>query len=197
MKNLSPALIDAIRNGSPSVILVEFLLGTPLYITSSSVELNWDAKTWVPAPFVDEPKIELTSEAKISPIEITLSAAENEYVTYFKTNQHRNHRVNVYFAYLDHSYNIIDQPIALYQGLIESAAVNDSVDSSTIQIKCSSIWRDFERTAGRRTNNNSNHKYYPDDDGFFATSIDMADLPWGKDGQISNVVYDPETGGVK
>jgi len=44
----------------------------------------------------------------------------------------------------------------------------------------SRMWSDFERTAGRRTNDNDQQVYYPGDRGFQFADDALKDIKWGR-----------------
>jgi hypothetical protein len=47
----------------------------------------------------------------------------------------------------------------MFDGIIYNIAVNESSKSCQLNLECSSLFADFERTAGRKTNNWSNWFY--------------------------------------
>lgn len=192
MLNLTEAQINAIRNGYPRIFLVEYILDTPMYLTDSMVPINWNGHTWQNGLITNISDTESTDEIKIAPIDVTLTAVPPEVVTAFKTNQYRNRRSNIYLAFVDLNHQLVGEPLAYHQGLIEKAPISDQQSESSIRVTSSSIWRDFEKTVGRRTNNNSNHRFYPDDDGFYAATLNLEKMPWGRKAQTNNPVYQPK-----
>lgn len=197
MINLTDQQLLAIKNGYPRVFIVEYLLDTPIYLTDSMIDIEWNGKTYKSGLILSISNAELTSEAKISPMDIQLTAVDQLLVTEFKTGRWRNKRSNVYMCLLDNNYQLIGEPIAHHQGLIDKHNISDTEKTSTFTVTSGSVWRDFEKTSGRRTNNNSNHRHYPDDDGFWASSVDISDLPWGKKGDVFNPVYNKTTGAAE
>lgn len=51
---------------------------------------------------------------------------------------------------------LVDTPITIYEGYIYNYGVVESAKSVTLSLSCASLFSDFERTAGRKTNNWSN-----------------------------------------
>jgi hypothetical protein len=60
-------------------------------------------------------------------------------------------------AFLDSStLQLIQQPITVYEGYIFNFAVTETSSTVNLNVSCASLFSDFERTAGRKTNNWSN-----------------------------------------
>jgi hypothetical protein len=53
----------------------------------------------------------------------------------------------------------VNAPVLLFDGNIYNVAITESANSCQINVDCSSLFADFERTAGRKTNNWSNWLY--------------------------------------
>jgi hypothetical protein len=55
--------------------------------------------------------------------------------------------------------SIVDRPFLLFDGQINNVSISESSKTCSISIDCASIFADFERSAGRKTNNESNWLY--------------------------------------
>lgn len=80
--------------------------------------------------------------------------------------------VTIYRAFME-NFTVAHQ-IVLYKGYINnvSGALGAGGDTTTCAISTASHWTDFDRVSTRYTNNNSQHTYYPNDDGFsFAKEV--------------------------
>ena len=99
--------------------------------------------------------------------------------------------LRIYRAYMDNDTLITDSGtpaiLQLFDGRIDNPAIEDTEnDSTTIALKASSHWVDFERRGGRRTNENEqrNTRNYADteffsDDRIFEFSHDaLKDITW-------------------
>jgi hypothetical protein len=49
--------------------------------------------------------------------------------------------------------------IKIFDGYIFNVAITEDASTCTIDISCATLWSDFDRLAGRRTNNASNHAF--------------------------------------
>jgi hypothetical protein len=66
-------------------------------------------------------------------------------------------RVIIKKAFLNTStMKLVQNPITIYNGYIYNYAITEGAKSCSITLSCSSLFSDFERTAGRKTNNWSN-----------------------------------------
>lgn len=66
-------------------------------------------------------------------------------------------KVVVLKAFLDpHTLQLIQQPIRVYEGYIYNFAITENMSTVNLNISCASLFSDFERTSGRKTNNWSN-----------------------------------------
>lgn len=66
-------------------------------------------------------------------------------------------KVVVKKAFLDSStLQLIQQPITVYEGYIFNFAVTETPSTVNLNVSCASLFSDFERTSGRKTNNWSN-----------------------------------------
>ena len=55
--------------------------------------------------------------------------------------------------------DIVVAPIIVFDGQIFNVSIVETSNSASISIDCSTLFADFERTAGRRTTNGSNWLY--------------------------------------
>lgn len=121
-----------------------------------------------------------TQELRIGSIQISLSAVDKAYVSIFLNSDYLNRRVRIFKAVLDASGAIIGDAILTFDGEITGYNISESTDSSTISVSCSSHWADFERKAGRLTNNNSQQYFFPNDTGFRFAAESIKDIKWGR-----------------
>jgi hypothetical protein len=94
-------------------------------------------------------------------------------------------RVVIYKAFLDYGNNcaIVGTPIVIFDGQIYNISVVESASSAQLTIECATLFADFERIAGRRTNNGSNWLYQGNtyDTAFNQSGfIGQTEYKWGK-----------------
>jgi hypothetical protein len=110
-------------------------------------------------------------EIKVGKFSIVLSAIGNDYISKILNYDVEGSRVVIYKCFMNFGNDgtqplaLVASPIMLYDGAIFNFAVNETAKSCQLVFDCSSIFADYERTAGRKTNNWSNWLYqgYKDD----------------------------------
>lgn len=107
-------------------------------------------------------------DIRVGKFGITLSGVGTTYINSFVnlTTDPKNKiayegaRVVVYKAFLSTSnLSLVDTPLLIFDGMIFNVGIEETATSCTISVEASSLFSDFERTAGRRTNNGSNWLY--------------------------------------
>jgi hypothetical protein len=99
-------------------------------------------------------------DVKVGRFNITLSGVTSGYVDKFINKDFEGCRVKIYKVFLNYeTAAIVDEPIVTFDGYIYNVGINEGAVTCTINIQCSTLWADFERTTGRMTNNNSNWWY--------------------------------------
>lgn len=71
-------------------------------------------------------------------------------------------------------------PVTVFEGQIFNAKIVENYTSCDITIECATLWADFERKKGRRTNNESNWLYQ---------SGNQSDLAFSKTNTVGQVEY--------
>jgi hypothetical protein len=121
-----------------------------------------------------------TGEAKVNQINLAISGASSTYTSLFLNNDYVDRRVVVYRIFFNQQLQIIDSPVMLFDGEIQSFLINETGDTSTLSVTSASVFYDFERTNGRRTNDTSQKAFFPNDNGLKYSAITLEDLKWGK-----------------
>lgn len=161
--------------------LVQVDFDTPLYITDNFHQIVKGSDTFLPAGhLLSIGTTQETQELRIGSLQISLSAVDQAYVSIFLSSDYLNRRVRIWKAVLDTSGVIVGDAIATFDGDITGYSISEDQDSSAITVSCSSHWADFERKAGRFTNNNSQQYFFPSDTGFRFAANSIKDIKWGK-----------------
>jgi hypothetical protein len=157
------------RQNFIAVDLVELHLTVPLYLASGGINMSYDSATAPTAgtntytaqgDFMGFSGLSEDFDVRVGKFTIYLSGVGNSYVDKFIDQDFEGRRVVVYKAFLDlNTLAIVDTPIMMFDGVIYNAAITEKSNSCQINVECSSLFADFERTQGRKTNNNSNWFY--------------------------------------
>lgn len=162
--------------------LLQIGFDTPVYITDWSHNLPYGGNTYeAGGHLIQISPVDETAEIRTGGINVTLSGVNQTYVAVVLGQNVTNKPVVLRRVWLDASGQIIDgEAVTLYDGSVDTHAIQDRDGESQISLQIASHWSDFERRAGRRTNSNSQQLYFGDDLGLeFSPTIDQ-DLPWGR-----------------
>lgn len=142
-----------------------------LYLNSGGFDVSFDSST---APdtgtntyvaqgnFIGFSGMSEDMDVKVGKFSITLSGIGNDYISKLINYDVEGSRVVIYKAFLSFGalgtdpLSLVAAPIMMYDGTIFNFSVQETARSCQISIDCSSLFADFERTNGRRTNNWSN-----------------------------------------
>jgi hypothetical protein len=170
----------------------------PLYLSSGGADLVFDSPT---APttgnnvytaqgnFIGFSPLTEDFDVKVGKFTIYLSGISNGYVSKLINYEIEGKRVAIYKAFLGFGPNgtdplgLVAAPILMFDGIIYNFAVQESSRSCQITIDCSSLFADFERTNGRRTNNWSNWLFQgSQSDRCFEKSgwVGQTEFKWGR-----------------
>jgi len=172
MKTFETAIKDEIyKDNFIAVDLVEIQLKDTsnandfLYLTNSSFNIDYDSPTTTggshtynaTGEFITYSTVGEEFDVKVGKFTITLSAIDNDYLTKFTTYEVEGRRVCIYKCFMDYNnMTVIPNPILLFDGIIMNITLNESAATCTLNIDCSTLFSDYERTNGRKTNNTSN-----------------------------------------
>lgn len=123
-------------------------------------------------------------DVKLGKFSIVLSGANTTMVNKFLNKDFEGSPVEITRAFLD--YDTL-QPIGymkIFDGYLYNLTVQESAVTCTIEISCATLWADFDRTAGRKTDNHSNWNFQDgnsSDKAFNKTAvIGTQEFNWGK-----------------
>lgn len=138
----------------------------PLYLASGGIDIDYNSPTAPTAgtntysaqgQFMSYTNIGEDFDVKVGKFTINISGLPSGYIDRFVNKEPELKRVVVYKAFLSTTdLSIVSTPILMYDGVIFNVAIQESNVTCLINVDCSSKFADFERTAGRKTNNWSN-----------------------------------------
>lgn len=176
MKTFETAIRDQIYNDNfVACDLVEIQLknqsnvNTPLYLTNANFDVSYDSPTapdsgantyLATGEFISFSTVSEEFDVKVGKFAINLSCIDNDYLNKFTSTEVEGKRVVIYKAFLDYNdMTVIANPVMLFDGIIMNISINESASTCTVSIDCSTLFSDYERTNGRKTNNISNWLY--------------------------------------
>jgi hypothetical protein len=146
----------------------------PIYLSSGGADLAFDSPTAPNAGtntyaaqgnFIGFSPLTEDFDVKVGKFSIYLSGLSNGYVSKMINYEIEGKRVVIYKAFLGFGntgtspLGLVAAPILMFDGVIYNFAVQESDSSCQITIDCSSLFADFEKSVGRKTNNWSNWFY--------------------------------------
>lgn len=160
------------RDHTIAVDCVEIQLrNDPLYLTTGGFDVTFDSPT---APtsgehtytaqgnFIGFSSMSEDIDVKVGKFSITLSGVDNDYFSKFFNKNPEGARVVIYKAFLNFGptgtdpLSLVADPILIYDGQIYNFSVQETQETCQISLDCSSLFADFERVNGRKSNNWSN-----------------------------------------
>ena len=146
-----------------SLLASDDITPAPLRLCTGGFDLDYNGGTfYAQGEFLGFSTVAEEFDVKVGKFSIYLSGVNNNYVDKFTKSHFEGRRVVIAKAFLDFSpmtLDIIDVPIIIFDGIIYNVSITESAVTCSISIECSTLWADFERTTGRKTNNGSNWLY--------------------------------------
>ena len=185
-RSLTTALKNQLAtNDLRPVHLITIGFSTPVNITDCSFSLTDDISgssiTYNASDFIlgmsnftEETDITKTS------LTLTLSGAEQSFISTALNENVINDNVTIYRGLLDVNNALIADPFLFYKGQIDTFKIEERLNSSYISFSIVSHWADFEKEAGRKTNNISQQRFFSGDVGMEFSSETVQDIKWGR-----------------
>ena len=116
-----------------------------------------------------------------SSIKLSLSGAEQTYISLVLNENVINSEITIYRGLLDDDNTIVSDPFLLYKGNIENFEINEQPKTSSLTLSIVSHWADFNKKNGRKTNNTSQQRFFSTDVGMDFASQTVQDIKWGRE----------------
>ena len=142
-----------------------------LYLCSGGFDVTFDSPTapntgnntyTAQGDFIGFSGMSEDFEVKVGKFSISLSALGNNYIQKFINYEVEGKRVVIYKAFLGFGPNgtdplsLVATPIMMYDGSIYNFSINETAKTCQVSVDCSSLFADFDRSKGRKSNNWSN-----------------------------------------
>lgn len=113
--------------------------------------------------------------------EVTLGNADQTMYQDYVSNTYEGQPVVVLAAFVDDEFQRIsaNSYMVVYEGVLESWAVNEGTTKSELKIKITSHWSAWRVQKGRRTNSGSQNSLYPTDTVFEYSHMEELPFKWG------------------
>lgn len=163
------------------VTLLYLNVGSGYRFTDHYKDITFDSNTYTASSLLlGVTSTSESSEITVSNLTLKFTGADQTIISLFLNNQYLEREVEVYKGFLDANQAVIADPFLLFKGRVESFGINETLDSSDVDIVVTSHWSDFEKLEGRKTNTNSQQLHFVNDKGFEFASQTTQDIKWGR-----------------
>ena len=153
------------------------------YLCNGGMDIDYNSNTYTAqGDFIGFSEVAETFDVKVGKFSIYLSGLNATLLDSFIDKDVEGQRVIIRKAFLDFdpmTLDIVAEPIIMFDGIIYNISITESASTATLQVECATLFADFERTAGRKTNNSSNWLYQ----GF------TKDKAFDKSGHVGNTEF--------
>lgn len=173
--------------------LIKFQIGsTWYYLTNGDREFLFESQFYQPGFIKSIGDVEITSEPKINDNDIVIHTHDKTIQTAVLSDVWMNKQVTQYKVRHDAQQIAFFSKIE-FQGLLSDYSISEKDNSITL--KSSSIWADFEKQVGIRTNLQSHQRHYPGDTAMRHSANATKKVYWGKDNPNSSFSSNVSGGG--
>tara|TARA_R110000868_G_scaffold338663_1_gene599440 strand:+ start:12990 stop:13544 length:555 start_codon:yes stop_codon:yes gene_type:complete len=161
--------------------IVTMYFDSTLFVTNYAVDLVYGGQTYSAINgFLSASSPTETKDLRVNSMNLVMSGADQSFISIFLNQNWVNRRVQVRKVLLNANTSVIGTPITLFDGTISQFEINESGSDSEVVISIASHWADFNKKAGRLTNNNSQQFFFDGDLGFDFAANSVQQIKWGK-----------------
>jgi hypothetical protein len=168
--------------------LIEFQLDTPIFLTTASYDIvtstltsNGNQTYLAQGKFISYSGVRQTDEFRVNNVAIQLSGSTDTFVNMVLQDRYLHRTINIYKIWINiNTGQQIQSPNLIYSGTITAGDVLDNSNECQVTITTSNEFYDFDRQTGRQTNDGSQKKFYPNDNGMIFSTSTISDIRWGK-----------------
>jgi len=184
MKSHTAAQLAALKDSPRIYYALNFQITDTVYrFTTTDTVKTVLGQTYIPG-FLDEmDEIEITSQPRLNDNTIVFFDPELALTTAFLSGKWMNKPATIYKVF-ETKLGVQFLVKNAFEGLNSEYSIN--YEDSTVELTISSVWADFEKQSGIKTNAKSQQRYYPNDTAFEHSSSAMEKIYWGKDAPASS-----------
>jgi hypothetical protein len=190
-RNISASLQTKLADKTVFVAdLIELHFATPLYFTTTNINLQYDSPT---APesgvqtylaqglFLNYGDIIENSDLRVGTLELNFTAVDPTMVAVLINNDFIDKRVVLYRAVINSDYSFTsDDVFTIFDGRISGWTLKEEQNTANVTLSVASFFADFNRTNGRRTNPASQNIHFSTDRGMDFSPQIVKDIRWGR-----------------
>lgn len=176
------AQIDAPANKPVHLYEAYFDSGT-VYATDAAFPIVFNGNTYLAnGQFLGYDGLTESAEMQSSAVRVSLSGVDGTYVAAALTEDYIDRRLVIRKAFLNTTTGaLLVDPVAIFDGKMDAPVVNEdpTAGTCTVTVTAANQWVDFERRAGRHTNDSEQQIHAPGDRFFNAVSEVARTITWG------------------
>lgn len=154
-----------------------------VYFNDSPRDITWGGNLYVSSgKVIQHSEIEDNIDFQITGTNIVVSGVPIDIMTLFINTSLIGRKIRIYQGFLDSNLALIADPFLKFQGSMDGGALEEDPTSGTasITIPCVNVFADFEKTQGRKTNDNTQKAFFSDDRAFeFIPTLRDSIIKWG------------------
>ncbi len=164
-----------------AMFLIELRFGSgTVYVNNLDFDKDYGGHTWLGRGRIGSiSAIEEGEDLQANGVRLTLSGIDSSLVAIALTEDYQGRAVIISLALLDSNHNIIDTPVQVYRGRMDTMPI-EAGQTATITMNVEGRLVDFERPRVRRYNSEDQQIVYPTDQFFqYVPQMVSKELYWG------------------
>jgi hypothetical protein len=159
--------------------LLEIVLDAATYrFTNGPWDVTYNSNNYQAlGNFLGFSEIQENTQMQIAEVTITLTGLKTDSINFFASTDFIDRTVRIHRQIWNDQQGVVGT-YKIFEGRFKSAALEDSNDTITVAGVASNQFVDFERIAGRITNDDDNRFHYPGDRFFEFSHQVLQDLKW-------------------
>ena len=180
MRQFSQQLRQALRRSEvhyQHLLQIDFE-GHSLFLNASADDITYQGKVYRGRHWQAPSEMKITGEPSLNDTNLRLNALVPELMAIPLGKHWMNASVTIWTLFLDDQTQTILGESIIHNGRLSDYSYDES--GHELVLVSSSVWADFDKVAGRRTNSASQQRYYPNDKGFDFAPSTRENIPWGR-----------------
>ena len=179
-RSLSSALQTQVSStATKTAFLVELNLSSTIRLTDWYTNVTYDSNSYeAGGSFLSVDSINEKGQLQVDEINLGFSNVTDQVRSLVQNGAFTDKTVDIYLAYFDSTETIVGA-INYFTGQIRNVSIDESIDSSVINMTVASHWANWNLTKGRHFSDESQKAFSSGDRGMeFATQV-KSDVRWG------------------
>jgi len=180
-RGLDAATITALSSDNFDLATLVYMgFSTPVRITDWGRDVSDGSDTFLTSgAFLNLSDIAETSELRVNEVALSLSGVDQEFISIMMQQPFLNQELKIWRVVLSNE-AVVGSPILAFDGLMTGCKIVEDMPDSKVEISVASHWKNFDRVAGRSTNDGSQKRFYPSDNGLSLASDTEREIFWGR-----------------